>query len=526
MNHIELFAGCGGLSLGLEQTGFVRVLANELSPMAAETFSYNFLNEDLEEIAVQKGQPVNVKWLKSDFSDLKSRLRENPFTISGGSSDFDNLDNYQNLQGNLLVGSIVDLNNKLAEIPQFAELLSQGFENGGALDLVSGGPPCQSFSMAGKRERDNEKNTLPWEFARFVGMTNPKVVLLENVTGILRAFKSSETGEKFHAWFEVAKVFASIGYVPLCLHVNARHVGVPQNRPRFIMIAVRRDVLRGVMANSHSVENELWNKSLSFFEQVNNGNVSVDLEELDYLDSMKPEHRILFENSFLLPLVNMANNEVSVQNAIGDLKVHAPDNESTYVTQLTETFSFLNDHEWGLNHQLRNNSPIVRRRFRLYQVLRQINDRKVTQNVFAILRGEKQELPEVDWEVLSQHDYLHEDDELRPFDTKIGFENYLASHPTKKQTQKALVAGEPAPAALSIPDDACHYDENELRVLSVREMARIQSFPDNFVFRSKITTGGQMRRFEVPQYTQVGNAVPPLLGVALGQIISELLGRA
>ena len=54
-------------------------------------------------------------------------------------------------------------------------------------------------------------------------------------------------------------------------------------------------------------------------------------------------------------------------------------------------------------------------------------------------------------------------------------------------------------------------------------MARIQSFPDNFVFRSKITTGGQMRKFEVPQYTQVGNAVPPILGAALGLTVSRLL---
>ena len=54
-------------------------------------------------------------------------------------------------------------------------------------------------------------------------------------------------------------------------------------------------------------------------------------------------------------------------------------------------------------------------------------------------------------------------------------------------------------------------------------MARIQSFPDNFVFRSKITTGGQMRKFEVPQYTQVGNAVPPVLGAALGKVLSQLL---
>ncbi|MEX6115765.1 DNA cytosine methyltransferase [Providencia stuartii] len=76
-----------------------------------------------------------------------------------------------------------------------------------------------------------------------------------------------------------------------------------------------------------------------------------------------------------------------------------------------------------------------------------------------------------------------------------------------------------------MPDDACHYDKNELRVLTVREMARIQSFPDNFVFRSKVTTGGQMRKFEVPQYTQVGNAVPPLLGLAIGKIIKTLLSK-
>lgn len=56
-------------------------------------------------------------------------------------------------------------------------------------------------------------------------------------------------------------------------------------------------------------------------------------------------------------------------------------------------------------------------------------------------------------------------------------------------------------------------------------MARIQSFPDWFVFRSKVTTGGQMRRFEVPQYTQVGNAVPPLLAYALGKVIQSIIAR-
>ena len=49
------------------------------------------------------------------------------------------------------------------------------------------------------------------------------------------------------------------------------------------------------------------------------------------------------------------------------------------------------------------------------------------------------------------------------------------------------------------------------------------TFPDNFKFLSKVTTGGQMRKFEVPQYTQVGNAVPPLLGVALGLVVKYLI---
>jgi DNA (cytosine-5)-methyltransferase 1 len=59
--------------------------------------------------------------------------------------------------------------------------------------------------------------------------------------------------------------------------------------------------------------------------------------------------------------------------------------------------------------------------------------------------------------------------------------------------------------------------------MTVRELARLQSFPDSFEFRSKETTGGLRRRFEVPQYTQVGNAVPPLLVKALGDHIMQLL---
>ena len=111
------------------------------------------------------------------------------------------------------------------------------------------------------------------------------------------------------------------------------------------------------------------------------------------------------------------------------------------------------------------------------------------------------------------------------FFSKEDFEAQLKNWRTKKQTQKALDENKPAGTALSIPDDACHYHAGELRTLTVREMARIQSFPDKFVFRAKETTGGQMRKYEVPQYTQVGNAVPPALGKALGLCLHELLSK-
>ena len=81
MNHIELFAGCGGLSLGLESAGFALFVANELSPMASETFAYNLLNVDFKE----KRNTDKVLWVSSTYerSSLSARLRENPQVANG-----------------------------------------------------------------------------------------------------------------------------------------------------------------------------------------------------------------------------------------------------------------------------------------------------------------------------------------------------------------------------------------------------------------------------------------------------------
>ena len=78
-----------------------------------------------------------------------------------------------------------------------------------------------------------------------------------------------------------------------------------------------------------------------------------------------------------------------------------------------------------------------------------------------------------------------------------------------------------APTITNMPDDYLHY--NEPRILTVRECARIQSFPDWYEFKSKYTTGGRMRKKEVPRYSQVGNAIPPLFALQAGLVLKELL---
>jgi len=97
-------------------------------------------------------------------------------------------------------------------------------------------------------------------------------------------------------------------------------------------------------------------------------------------------------------------------------------------------------------------------------------------------------------------------------------------HANKKHTIYLLEPTEPAPTVTTLPDDILHYSEP--RILTVREMARLQSFPDWFEFKGKYTTGGTNRVKECPRYTQVGNAVPPLLAEGLGGMISQLLLQA
>ena len=90
----------------------------------------------------------------------------------------------------------------------------------------------------------------------------------------------------------------------------------------------------------------------------------------------------------------------------------------------------------------------------------------------------------------------------------------------KKHSLVLLSPYQPAHTLTTLPDDFIHYSEP--RILTVREMARLQSFPDWFEFRGKYTTGGPRRTEEAPRYTQVGNAVPPFVAELFGRVIDQM----
>jgi DNA (cytosine-5)-methyltransferase 1 len=506
--HIELFAGCGGMAIGMESAGFELTFANEVSPMASNTFAHNVLGVDISK------QNEKVKWIHTRYSSeqYEKRLRENLLSHKTDENcEIENDPQLTSLEKTLLIGDVRHLRDRFSEIG-----ISDPYN--GKLDLISGGPPCQSFSLAGKRELGNYKNSLPLDYAEICEMLNPKVVLLENVKGILSAF--TENGLKYYAWFEVAKAFAMKGFAPVCMLINSKYFDVAQNRPRYIMLAFRLDVFEKLFSKYE--DNEILINVSDFVSKVQ-ANEKVNVSDLKYYDIEKNTDSF---NGEILPEPNSFAKEKwhSVFDAIDDLNSNGVQVQSNYVQRINTLFHTKSDEVDGLqNHNIRNHTEKIKDRFLFYQILNHLNGHKE-----KILK-EKKNYKDISVKLIKTiyEDLKNSNPELtKMFKSVKQLEEFINSVKlTKKHSQRALKKENPSPAQLTIPDDICHYSPFENRTLTVREMARIQSFPDSFVFRSKETTGGKNRSYEVPQYTQVGNAVPPKMAYQLGKHIISLLDK-
>lgn len=527
-NYVELFSGCGGLSLGLESAGFNRLLANEISPMAAETFAYNLVKGARKR--EHQLDPSNPKSWKYSFSFLNSppefeegKVCEKDYrnwnlhvASVSGISDTAKSVLTSGATPNLIVGNASQLADELQKLRRRGgSSLWEGFKD---VDILAGGPPCQSFSMAGKRQKDHPRNKLFLSFVKVASALRPKVVLFENVLGITRQFREGE--KEWHPWHEVCRAFRSEGFIPIPSLVNAEGFGVPQSRPRFIMIALREDIAKKILisrgADSLSKAIVL---GMTRYDEKSDDQSLIFRHETNDLWNDWPEP--------LFPSPVIASERVSVGDAIGDL-VGPGDGEPYRQGKFSKTLDEKFKRPVGVqvarkiaNHSLRRHGARTTARFRLLRALAAKGFRaksmtdvlKRRVEVIRLLKGVELYLSDGSGgfkavvSVATAEDVGHLIDELS----------------SAKHAQRCLDPNNAAPAQLSIPDDCIHWERD--RVLTIREMARLQSFPDWFEFRSKETTGGSSRAYEVPQYTQVGNAVPPLLARSFGDSIKAVLKR-
>ena len=456
MKYIDLFAGCGGLSLGFESVDFNLVFAVEKSPMAAETFYHNFIKN---------------------------------ITNSNEWNNYLNTSYEEKLSTGLFVGETLSL----LERPELLEKVKSKI---GELDLIVGGPPCQGFSLAGKRNPKDHRNMLPWQYLEYVDIFKPKAVLMENVLGMRQNFNKHNEKSPFKQIKQYLEE-CTPKYVVQELQLNAMHYGVAQHRPRVMLLAIREDIAK---KKKLFALDDIW-KSEDYYENK--------------------------EISPLCPIPTIKkDNYLTVEDALSDL---INGDKSTYVNKLNTQSGFskvikktLNKNTI-LNQVERKHNEKVTLRFRIYQYLSNNNISSKIFNLSAKYKStqEKQYLVDIENMLTDCKFPAKSSDGKLIVNTKDLLLDLILELGTKKHSQRPLKLNAPSPTVVSIPDDVIHpvYP----RAMTVREQARFQSFPDYFEFRSKETTGGEKRKIEVPQYTQVGNAVPPLMAREIAKLIKQLI---
>ena len=351
-NVIDLFCGCGGLSEGFKLAGYTIVGGVDFNASAIETYNKNFPGAKgfcCDLLSMDKKQIIE------EFGDLKD------------------------------------------------------------IDVIIGGPPCQGFSSANryKTEGEDPRNKLFFEFVKFVDMANPRVVVIENVRGII-------TSNNGYAKDRIYEIFENRGYTVNHRILSASDYGVPQRRQRNFFVMIKGD------------------------------------KKFDF-DKLKK-----------------VSKEVTVEDAIGELYDHEDHATNAPFILLekpnTKYRKYLRSEDNGIpNHEVRYPAEKVQHRIS-----------------FVPQGGNWKDVPEYLW----------------PSDRK----NRHSS------AYKRLDVNQPSCTIDTGNNHSNYFHPLYNRIPTVREAARLQSFPDEFVFKGN--------RSE--QYRQVGNAVPPLLAKVIAEQLKEV----
>lgn len=432
---VDLFCGAGGCSEGLIQAGFHILFSSDISDMVEVTYKHRH-----EQLGLIQGK--NTWFERADIRNLT------------GQDIFRHISELEIFDGK--------------DIPE--------------IDLMIGGPSCQGFSRAGRRDKSDPRNMLFGEYVRVINEVKPKYIVLENVEGFVdmqfigyKGITGIEYPDGSVTPYILRSELNEIGYDTIEPRIlNAADYGVPQRRNRIIFMGYRR----GLPAPKY------------------------------------PEPTV--------------KKPVTLGEAIGDLIT-----DEVIRNQVNPKISkfqrdSINGRTPGINGkpikatktcnvELPNMSDVVRERFGLF------NQGESGTSLKRRILDEGIDISEMSALIQLCCDKFGMDSKsvVELFKNAEANEDQVEVLLTKKNIRQRFDEKQPSATVVTIADDYISPWEN--RTFSVREMARCQSFDDSFEFLGKRTTGGLRRRVEVPQYTQVGNAVPPLLAKAVALEIMKLL---
>lgn len=398
LKTIDLFSGCGGLTEGFESSGLFSTIGI-------------------------------VEWDKPSILTLVNRLE----TKWGYKNANDLALNFDMQRTEELMNGWSDV--KFGDNKGLKKIIST---NGGKVDVIVGGPPCQAYSIAGRiRDKDGMRNDyrnfLFETYLKVVKQSQPKLFVFENVLGLLSSKPNGEPIENL-----IRESFKNIGYTVYSdlrkAVFDVSDFGVPQNRKRLIIVGIRNLSFKGdkqkILADFY--ENFLPKHKT---KKVTVGDAILDLPKMKIVNEGKKSHEIIGKTS---------------------IKNHFPRYHSK---RDIEIFRELADDLTKKNRKYKTTEDLKK----LYT--------KVT--------GKKS----------SVHKY-HVLDANKPSNT-------IVAHLYKDGLRHI------------------HPDPKQARSITVREAARLQSFPDDFEFLGSMGD----------QYKMIGNAVPPKFARVIAVAISDFINK-
>lgn len=360
---VDLFCGAGGLSLGLVQSGFRIIFANDIEQSALRT--YNFNHPEVDGRYITKGGIENI------VSNIHTYIKED-------------------------------------------------------VDVIAGGPPCQGFSNANRqRIIDDPRNILYKYYIDITHQLKPKFIIMENVKGMLKV--ADQVVEDFNSSTDI---YYDISYKI----INAKNIGVPQNRERLIYIGIRNDISK-----------------------------QMNITAMDLIESIDDSR----DNDDFVPIID-AIDDLRRVNASRKKNSTKGDSESGYIIELNTN----NTSNKYLD--VINNNKISK--FIFNHKARYNNDRDI--EIFGrMIPGDKSDSPRIaDIMPYGNRNHIFKDKYFK----------LIPNVPSKTITAHMKY------------DCNMYIHPYQARGLTPREAARVQSFPDNYFFLGSYTKTYQQIGNSVP----------------------------